>query len=237
MTEPETLLRQILEGPADDVVRLVYADRVEESGRPWDAARAALIRSQVWLHRNPSCASCTGDEWLVGKPCAECDEREQHRDRVPALLKKWGAKWLPPVARKVIAHQFCRGYRVTGPIVTLDNDMRETDFTFEGGFIARARVVVGDGSKLPRYAPLVVRQLFAAHPIREITFVVEHQLPQVAVRLRTDSQGLWYATVSAGDEGAGTTDLRSRRELARQLAPFLARELSQIEFAGDPIPF
>lgn len=47
MTEREALLRAILEDPADDTVRLVFADWLEENdGRP-GAVRAKFIRDQI----------------------------------------------------------------------------------------------------------------------------------------------------------------------------------------------
>ena len=48
-SDGEALYRAILDNPADDVVRLVYADWLEESGT--DAARAEFIRVQCELAR------------------------------------------------------------------------------------------------------------------------------------------------------------------------------------------
>jgi uncharacterized protein (TIGR02996 family) len=50
MSDVESLYRAILASPADDTLRLVYADAVEESG---DEARAAFVRQQVELARLP----------------------------------------------------------------------------------------------------------------------------------------------------------------------------------------
>jgi uncharacterized protein (TIGR02996 family) len=50
MTDRDALYRAIIEEPADDTLRLVYADALEEAG---DAARAAFVREQVELARLP----------------------------------------------------------------------------------------------------------------------------------------------------------------------------------------
>ena len=46
MTDAEQLLRAIIESPADDGLRMIYADALDESG---DAARADFVRVQVEL--------------------------------------------------------------------------------------------------------------------------------------------------------------------------------------------
>jgi uncharacterized protein (TIGR02996 family) len=48
MTDRDALYRAIIENPADDTLRLVYADALEEAG---DAAHAAFVREQVELSR------------------------------------------------------------------------------------------------------------------------------------------------------------------------------------------
>lgn len=51
MTERDLLLREILDNPADDTARLVYADRLDELGGARNAPRAEFIRVQVELPR------------------------------------------------------------------------------------------------------------------------------------------------------------------------------------------
>jgi uncharacterized protein (TIGR02996 family) len=51
MTEPDPLLRAVCEHPAEDAPRLVYADWLEETGRP---ERAEFIRVQVERARLPA---------------------------------------------------------------------------------------------------------------------------------------------------------------------------------------
>ena len=50
MTHAEAFLQAILEDPADDAPRLIYADWLEENG---DAGRADFIRIQCELARLP----------------------------------------------------------------------------------------------------------------------------------------------------------------------------------------
>ena len=54
MSTREGLLTAITTNPGDDTPRLVYADYLDESGDPDDAARAKLIRTQIEASRLPS---------------------------------------------------------------------------------------------------------------------------------------------------------------------------------------
>lgn len=47
MTDLDGLLHAVLETPADDAARLIYADAMEESGHPVNTARAEFIRLQL----------------------------------------------------------------------------------------------------------------------------------------------------------------------------------------------
>ncbi len=104
MTDETALLAA---AQTDSTARLVYADCLDERGKPLEAAlqrvlaephedrhrldyaavcerngdseRAEFIRNQVWLWANPACGSCTGPEWSAGKPCVECKQREERR--------------------------------------------------------------------------------------------------------------------------------------------------------------
>ncbi len=50
-TDADALFAVVLARPADDLVRLIFADALEESGHPAAAARAAYIRASVELLR------------------------------------------------------------------------------------------------------------------------------------------------------------------------------------------
>jgi uncharacterized protein (TIGR02996 family) len=71
------LLRAVCHSPADDAPRLVYADWLDEHGRP---ERAEFIRVQCELARLPACL--TPSVGTGGKPCRECRPRNK-RDCLP----------------------------------------------------------------------------------------------------------------------------------------------------------
>jgi uncharacterized protein (TIGR02996 family) len=93
------LVRAVLESPADDAPRLVFADYVEEQGDP---ARAEFIRLQVALAREP----CP-NTWVPprdGCTAPDCRSCRLFRDRVHGLFQTpgfggwvWGG-WEAPVA-------------------------------------------------------------------------------------------------------------------------------------------
>src|SRR5215208_5534217 len=53
MTVEQGLLQAVCDDPEDDVPRLVYADRLEETGDPEKSARADFFRTQIELARMP----------------------------------------------------------------------------------------------------------------------------------------------------------------------------------------
>jgi uncharacterized protein (TIGR02996 family) len=53
MSDRDALLAAVLSAPDDDLPRLVFADYLEESGHPADAARAQFIRLQIEAERHP----------------------------------------------------------------------------------------------------------------------------------------------------------------------------------------
>ena len=76
MSEREQLLRAILENPAEDTVRLAFADWCDENGEP---ERAAFIRVQCRIEREPSFAA---------------PEADPLRRREAALWKKLGREFV-----------------------------------------------------------------------------------------------------------------------------------------------
>ncbi len=84
----EALLRAVIAFPADDTVRLVYADWLEELGDP----RAEFIRIQVTL------ANGTADD----RTSLELRERD--------LLAEYQTQWAAPLLGFVTGVQFCRGF-------------------------------------------------------------------------------------------------------------------------------
>ena len=86
-------LQAILSRDHDDGPRLVYADYLEESGEPADAARAELIRVQVALARLPD----------DHEQCPELSERQAD------LLFRYRREWTAPLARLGVEVEFRRG--------------------------------------------------------------------------------------------------------------------------------
>jgi uncharacterized protein (TIGR02996 family) len=101
MSSAAGFLQAILREPDDDTPRLVYADWLDETGKPEDAARAELIRVQIEL---PRC-----QRWSPG--------HEELSDRAEALIKAHGDTWLGPLLPLVRAsvpvgvagYEFSRG--------------------------------------------------------------------------------------------------------------------------------
>lgn len=86
-------LDAILARPHEDGPRLVYADYLDETGNPLDAARAELVRVQVAVARLPDDHPRTPDL----------------RDRATELLHRHGRAWTAPLASLGAAFTFRRG--------------------------------------------------------------------------------------------------------------------------------
>jgi uncharacterized protein (TIGR02996 family) len=91
MSHEEAFLQAIAESPGDDTHRLVFADWLEDHGRP---ERAEFIRLQCEL--------------------ARLDEDDERRDelerRERELLDEWGQEWLGPLRKWASATEFRRGF-------------------------------------------------------------------------------------------------------------------------------
>jgi uncharacterized protein (TIGR02996 family) len=94
MHDHDVFLDAILANPADDVVRLVYADWLEDRGNPTDAARAEFIRVQMEL------SSLAEDD--PRRPLLE--------DREHELLAEHESRWLGDWPRYVPRWRFERGF-------------------------------------------------------------------------------------------------------------------------------
>src|SRR5262249_32122562 len=92
MTDREALLRAIAANPDDDTPRLIYADCVEETGRPEDVARARFIRLQLDTYRGP------GD---TGGPDAFNRKLAQARALATPFVQAWLGE-LPDWAAKFL---------------------------------------------------------------------------------------------------------------------------------------
>jgi uncharacterized protein (TIGR02996 family) len=89
------LLRQVKATPADETLRLVLADWLDENGDAADRARAALIRTDA--------------EWR-GRPAPGHDETQQRlREQMQALERAYGSEWLGPLRQSGVTCNFFRG--------------------------------------------------------------------------------------------------------------------------------
>jgi uncharacterized protein (TIGR02996 family) len=154
MTDRELLLRAILEEPADDTLRLVYADFLDEAGGARNQARAELIRVQCEIARTPlrlwergaaiglnaagelvpvkpdgtGLSSSAGLACDPGPPNPALPPLRLHEE---AVLKRWAASFLPKCLRPGYP-----GLRVAGNTVWCDP--LGGHVCFERGFAAHA---------------------------------------------------------------------------------------------------
>src|SRR5262245_38501765 len=91
MADRESLLRAVIEAPADDAPRLAYADAAEREG---NADRAAFIRLQCELAR------MAGDD----------PRRPELRSREADLLDRQGWTWASEFGTEIDEWQFRRGF-------------------------------------------------------------------------------------------------------------------------------
>jgi uncharacterized protein (TIGR02996 family) len=100
MSESDSLFQAILANPDDDAPRLVYADWLDEHGRP---ERAEFIRVQCAMARLPAQTA----RWLP------------LNDRAQRLEREWRVKWTGPVQDRALEAQLRRGF-VDGVRLTVD---------------------------------------------------------------------------------------------------------------------
>jgi uncharacterized protein (TIGR02996 family) len=91
MSDHDALRRAVLDAPADDAPRLVYADWLDEHGQP---DRAEFIRIQCAMDRIPPKTA----RW-----------RPLH-ERAAGLERDWRAEWAAPALEKVLYAEFRRGF-------------------------------------------------------------------------------------------------------------------------------
>lgn len=120
MTDHDSFLRTIIENPADDGPRLVYADWLEERGDP----RGEFIRVQCELAgANERCRAGPPDYCYpyesLGK-CGPCLEALQLRRRERELLDRYRLSWLWTNEKSLPRKTQCgnRGFDMPGCLVT-----------------------------------------------------------------------------------------------------------------------
>jgi uncharacterized protein (TIGR02996 family) len=111
MNQEEAFLQDILEHPADDGPRLVFADWLEERGAPEDRARAEFIRVQFALRDLP----------------ADDPRRQQLEERERDLRVAHEAAWTAPLRRLPL--EWKRDYGAVGP-----------SWEFRRGFVEKVAV-------------------------------------------------------------------------------------------------
>src|SRR4051794_40914778 len=124
-------LDAVLARPGDDEPRLVYADFLDETGDPADAARAELVRVQVALARLS----------------VDHSRRPRLIDRQSELLRHHRAAWSAPLAGLVAEVGFRRGIPDS---VAID----AAAFLARGGELF-ARTRVGSGRSVVRRVRLL----------------------------------------------------------------------------------
>jgi len=90
-TDGDALRQAILAQPDDDVLRLVYADWLEENGQ---SDRGAFIRAQVWAAQT--------------EPYSP--DARRHAATYRRLLKTHREEWIRPLGQRVAGGSFVRGF-------------------------------------------------------------------------------------------------------------------------------
>jgi uncharacterized protein (TIGR02996 family) len=112
MTDRAALLSAILANPDDDILRLVYADALAETGLPAEEARARFIRLQIRV------AGAGADE-LLSPELAELTAE------ILALAARWARVWLA---------------ELPGPVATAVREQRRGAAAFQRGFVDGVRL-------------------------------------------------------------------------------------------------
>jgi uncharacterized protein (TIGR02996 family) len=96
MSDRDALFAAILADPDDDLPRLVYADWLEENGRPADVARAQFIRLQIEMSRIDPLSDRFPQDYYG--PSAD----------LAALARQWLRAWLAELPTAVAAEVWKR---------------------------------------------------------------------------------------------------------------------------------
>lgn len=214
MTQREELLRYILDHPADNVVRLAYADNLQESGKPWDVAHAELIRLQV--------------NRLDASP-REVSDSLRREERI---LKKYGAKWLPPVARWDRGE---RGWYVHGDQIdfpyTIATHVR---YTFERGFVATVMSECDENARSNEAIGDFVRECLAHRPVHTFGFLVTNHAPNLTLSVEPYKVApRWVATLTDADDPQSFSEeyiASDRKTFVAGIVGWLKMSLAEIEF-------
>jgi uncharacterized protein (TIGR02996 family) len=145
VTMNDAFLQSICENPEDDVVRLIYADWLEDNGDP----RGEFIRAQVEL------AQLTTDS----------PRRRELAFRAHQLLGLHGEEWSTPLRSFVEEWQFSRGF-INKVTISANSLVSHAEDLFRLAPLQRIRLIGADGdigflSALPGWAPITSLDLIA----------------------------------------------------------------------------
>lgn len=227
----QALHRAVLDNPADDLPRLALADHLDELGGKKNAARAELIRLQCGYYNR------TGDT-----SAAQMDKVAAAVPRVEALLRKWGAGWVPggPLFKNSAT-----AFHARGEVVTSTSNACEHIFTFERGFVSRVRffhlIGANAGDTLDHADAIrLVKALCHGHPVEVVQFEVAGADPVVRLRIER-ALDEWRADLDAADDAAdfprGTVFGSTVGEVQRAIPALLRCNLPHMRFQPIPIPF
>lgn len=249
MTTAERLTWAALEHPEEDTPRLELADALSENGKPAAVARAELIRVQVELAQPIT----VGLEDLIHetRPGEAADtarlrtkpRREGLQFRQTALLRKWGAGWLPPTGR--VSASAC-GFEVRGDALRV-HTIGPEGYRFSRGFITEVRAECADHLP-PNPGPCgkFVRELLASHPLERIVFAWEGHQPELTLRVEKMPIWVgseWWAFLGRSEEigryAFNTGPHANRASLLRAIPGFVAARMPVFHFTEtpQPIPF
>ena len=184
MTDATSFIRAIIANPADDHVRMIYADWCDENGQE---ERAAFIRSMIDYHRRP-------------KPCHGHGSFKEHNG-TPRLT--------PAMARRMRLWPWDNM-----KISTLNYRVSDRAFVLSGAWThmegaddlhavrpRRALVVRGMVDELHLTTDdflISVRSLFCEHPIRRIALTDQH--PTGPIEGGPEMGGWFYSRRDLGNE-------------------------------------
>ena len=146
MTNPDDLLAAIIADPANDDLRMVYADLLDDRG---EGERAEFIRLQIKLVDHPK--HHTAD--------SGCRFRRRERE----LLRNHSLKWLQGIPFQ------CIEFKDEGPIPSVacglaSRQSLDSEFYFERGFVYKVRLSCQEWMQ---HGPALVRR----QPIERVVLV------------------------------------------------------------------
>lgn len=205
MTQYDAMMRAVLENPGDDVVRLAFADWLDERGKPRDRARAEFIRLQCDPAQHPAVPP-----------------------RVEKLLKTWGAGWLPKAGRQMAR---C-GVGAALTTISVSDAVEERHHVFRRGFVDQVECVLDllGYAVAPQFVGSV-RAALAACPLSRFVLTVRDHAPEVVFEFQREPDGRWRTHATDDDgEVLGSVVYPARRELVAALPGFVESTLAGIDF-------